>query len=297
MRNLTTGMLVALFCAMTGLAAADRITLDGVAHDGVYIRQSDSLYYVQFPETGAVQAVPKADVAPDAVQIDTDEAARAALLARWNAARTPARPLAAPSKPPAPKAPAVAPAAEAGLPALHLKGDASYDHAGDGVVPYVRMDNVPLGTALKAVLRTQGLDYTVQDNFIYISTPERIRRESFESTETRVYPFYDDAEALPKIVLRQSLPGGGVSYSGGGLGGGANYGGGQAGFGGRAGGGNNFGGGGGLQGGYGGGGYGNGGGNGNDVTAISNISDLFSTIDDRLVGEAPAQIGYGFNNR
>ncbi len=78
--------------------------------------------------------------------------------------------------------------------------------------------------------------------------------------------------------------GGQGGFGGGGQGGG--FGGGQGGFGGGQGGGQGgFGGGqGGGQGGFGGGG----GGQGGDVTATSNISDLFDTFPDEMVGETPA---------
>ncbi len=77
--------------------------------------------------------------------------------------------------------------------------------------------------------------------------------------------------------------GGGGGRSGGGYGGGSSYGGGGRGGGGYGGGGGGYGGGGG---GYGGGGRGGGG--GRDVTSLSNISDMFSTIEDSRVGELGA---------
>lgn len=90
---------------------------------------------------------------------------------------------------------------------------------------------------------------------------------------------------------------GGGSSGGGFGGGGSSFGGGGGGFGGFGGG---FGGG---QGGFGGGGRGGGGfGGGNqgvrDVTSLSNISDLFTNINDALVGETPAsQFVVGLNNQ
>lgn len=79
--------------------------------------------------------------------------------------------------------------------------------------------------------------------------------------------------------------GGGSSFGGGGFGGGGNSGGSSGGFGG---------GGGGRNGGVGGGGNNN----VRDVTALSNISDLFTSINDALVGETPAtQFVVGLNNQ
>ena len=164
-------------------------------------------------------------------------------------------------------------------------------------MPYLRLRDVPLGTALDVALRPLGLDYVDAGGFLFISTPERLARESFERVETRTYTISLD-DTLPKIVLRNPA----VTSGGGGSSGG--FSGGQGGFGGGGNGGGVGGGqGGGVgQGGFGGGGNGGGFGGGQgagfqnqDVTAISNISNLFTTIDDRLVGEAPAQIGLGIS--
>ncbi|MBI2432633.1 MAG: hypothetical protein HYV26_07170 [Candidatus Hydrogenedentes bacterium] len=259
--------------------------------------------------------------------------------------------------------------------------DYVYGPRSDGMVPYIKLQDVTLQEALKALLRPLGLDYSVQPGFIWISKPEIIRRESFEEMDTRYYELRNaGSETLFKIVLRNPLPvtsggggggfggggrggfgggggnfggggfgGGGGNFGGGGFGGGGgNFGGGgfggggfggggrsdfsqlpgsvtQGQFGGGGFGGGNFGGGGGNFGGggfgggggnFGGGGFGGGGGNfggggfggggrggggfggggfggggGLDVTAVSNISSLFSTINDEMVGEPPAVIG------
>jgi type II secretory pathway component GspD/PulD (secretin) len=207
----------------------------------------------------------------------------------------------------------------------------------DGIVPYINLKNVSLGDALSALLRTINLDYAVEQNFIWISTPRRIREESFEKLETRFYELRNAGQTtLFKIVLRNpfggsggsNIGGGGGNFGGGGFGGGSNFGGGGGSFGGGGnfggggggfgggglgggsfgggsggfgGGGGNFGGGGGN---FGGGGFGGGGGNfgggggfggrgggSNDVTQLSNISNLFSTINDLQVGEPPANPG------
>jgi hypothetical protein len=161
-----------------------------------------------------------------------------------------------------------------------------------------------LSQALDALLRPLGLDYELRDGFLYISSPDRLSREAYEQVESRMYELKQlGADTLPKIVVQnnaQTTGGfGGGGFGGGGRGGfggvgqssfgGSNsggFGGGRGGFGGGG-----FGGG---RGGFGGGGFGGGRGGGyggSDVTAISNISQLFTTIDDRLVGEAPAIIG------
>ena len=197
-----------------------------------------------------------------------------------------------------------------------------YGARSDGMVDYIRLNDVTLEQALQALLRPLKLDYSIQPGFIWISNPEIIRSESFEKIETRYYELRNaGSETLFKVPLRNAfggvssgLGGGGGGGFGGGRGGGLGGGGfgGQGGFGGGGGG---FGGGGGRSqfggggaggfsnrntggfggggGGFGGGGGGFGGGgggrSGTDVTAISNISDLFSSFDDTQVGEVPAE--------
>lgn len=177
----------------------------------------------------------------------------------------------------------------------------------DGIVSYINMRDVTLRQALRALLRPMGLDFTVQPGFIWISSPQAIRTESFEELETRYYELRNaGAETLFKIVVRNpsgrvggqgGFGGGGFGgqggFGGGGFGGQGGFGGGgfggQGGFGGGGfGGQGGFGGGGfGGQGGFGGGGFGGGGGGGQ----FSNISELFGSINDLQVGETPATIG------
>ena len=165
--------------------------------------------------------------------------------------------------PPAGAAPAPQPGAVPGSTVATSEVDEIYGEKTDGRVPYINMKNVSLAEALQALLRPLGLDYAVQPGFIWITRPSVIRRESFEKLETRYYELRNaGSETLFKVVLRNSFGG----IAGGGMGG---YGGGMGG--GRMGG---------MGGGMGGGMM--------DVTAISNISDLFTTISDMMVGEAPA---------
>ncbi len=205
------------------------------------------------------------------------------------------------------------------------------EQATDGIVPYIKLVDVPLRDALKALLRPLNLTYSIQPSFLWISTAEKIRTETFEDLETRIYELRNaGAETLFKIVVIN--PGGqGQSFGSGGGGQGGFGGGGQGGFGGGGqggfggggqggggfgggglgggggggfgGGGGGFGGGGGGQGGFGGGGQGGfgGGGQGGGNIQISNLSQLFSSIDDTIVGETPAVIGIseagtGLNN-
>lgn len=325
-----------LLAAWCLVAAADRITVDGTVYEDVYVREGGLMYYVELPE-GRVLSVAKAHVDASAVVLTADAAQREALHAAWEARREPRETPASATVSMA--EPGGSGTASGGTGSAHLAPVAGYAGttsvaASGGMVGRVSLKNVPLRDALDAILRPLNLDYSVQDDFIWISTPEKIRTESFEDLETRVYSLKGAGmnDTLPKIVLRGNASSraatgayGGGAYgrqtSAGGYGslqtGGQSYG--QASFrepgvagsryssaGGRAsagsfarsGGGYGYG----SRGGYGSGGgypspgafqggYGGGYGYGGPVPQFSNISDLFSTIDDRLVGETPAVIG------
>jgi hypothetical protein len=321
-RHLAKRLLVGCVAvAATVSVSADSITVDGVTYTNVLVKESPSLYYVQLPEEGRVITVSKSDVDPATVSYTQDDQERAALEARWRDARTPQtlQETTPPSVAPLPSQPgqaAMAPQAPgtAGMPivirdpgrAQRVIPGVGNEYVTDGYVPYVNLRNVPLKDALKATLRPMGLDYEVKENYLYVSTPERLRNTSSERLETRYYDLKGGmAETMPKIVVRNPVGvGGQMGFGGQGGFGGGGFGGGQGGFGGGGfgGGQGGFGGGGfgGGQGGFGGGGFGGGGmggggfgGGGMGAGTFSNISELFSTIDDRLVGEPPAIIGMG----
>ncbi|MBN2311866.1 MAG: M48 family metalloprotease [Candidatus Hydrogenedentes bacterium] len=52
-------------------------------------------------------------------------------------------------------------------------------YATDGVLPYIKLDDVRLKDCLKAILIPLNLDYSAQGSFIWVSTPERIKSEPF----------------------------------------------------------------------------------------------------------------------
>ena len=325
MRCCTACFFFAALLVLPMLSQADSIVVDGVTYDHVYVRESGSRYYVQIPADGRVLSVEKGKIAPGDLKLDEDKKSREALLAEWKTARGALAPLlrARPSKPRG-----GASAEEERRPSsmtLRARGDGStggrsaQDAAkSDGYVRYIKLEDVRLRDALDSLLRPLGLDYEVREGYVYISSIEKLRKETFEDTETRVYDVSGfGATTPPKIVLRSPAPVANPAYgysgNSGGYGGGyasqtrsrqvsrGGYGGGGFGGGGFGGGGNGgggFGGGGYGGGGFGGGGFGGGGfGGGRDVTALSNISDLFSTIDDRIVGEAPAVIGMQVQRR
>ena len=286
---------------------ADSLVHNGKTYNNVYVREGNTSYYAQDPATGTVTAFPKSEVGAGDVNISSDASARQVLLDQWKSAKT-NKPLpaltavaqsaltAAASAQPADPAPAD-PAPSVRAPAM--RGNAS-----------VRLQNVPLRDALRVTLRGQNLDYQVRDNYIYVSTPQRLRQEPLDALQSRAYSVAGAtaSDTLPKIVLRN--PGGAYPQMGYGGGMGGGYGGGMGGGYGMGGGAYGMSGGMGM-GGYGGGmgGYGGGmgmGGMGGGMggmgmrggmmgggQAFSNISDLFFNIDDRLVGETPAVIGVG----
>ncbi len=265
-------LLAAGLMAWAGNAAADAIRVDGTWQHDVYIEASERMFYVLVPKTGTVRNISKAEVDAEDVVITEDAAARRALRARWkaqNQARKTDRTLQAelPShtttnnEKPAPTRKTARHEQDASA-----SDPAPDDHPTDGVVHQIRLDNVEAGVALQAIARSLGLDYQDVGTHVLVSTPQRRRTETPEPVEPYVQHLRGPARtALPKIIVRN--PSGALAAGGGGM---------RGGYGAAGGGG-------GMRGGYGAAG-------GGDVTAIGNISDLFSTIDDRMVGEAPAPI-------
>lgn len=317
-RNLAVAAVLTFAVGLAGNGAADEIVIGGVSYKDVLVRSTDTMYYVQTPENGKVITATRGQVSPDSVRISENEAERAGILAQWKA-NNPSHQEKLAHQERMKEIEALAASSESQrevAPTLRLQGDGTAAEIramrSDGYVPYIKLKDVPLMSALDAILRPMGLDYRIYGDIVYVSSPELLRRESFEGMETRTYQFNGD-DTMHKIVLRNpfSVTGNTLGQSTGGFGGGAGgfgggFGGNRGGFGGGGFGGQGGFGGGGLggqggfgggglggQGGFGGGGFGGGGG-GADVTATSNISDLFSNIDDRLVGEAPAVIGNGY---
>jgi beta-lactamase regulating signal transducer with metallopeptidase domain len=169
----------------------------------------------------------------------------------------------------------------------------------------IYLKDIPLKDALSAILSQMGLSYKVQPEFIWVSRPDVLRRESFEPLETRYYLLQNvGGESLPKVAMMNyggpaGGPGGYGQYGasrGYGNPGGGGYG--QYGTGGGYG--NRSGGMYGNRGGYGGGsGYsssGTSGGYGSygaRSAGFSNISQLFVPVNHALVGEPEPVIGLG----
>jgi type II secretory pathway component HofQ len=74
----------------------------------------------------------------------------------------------------------------------------------------VRLKNVPLKQALAVMLRSVGLEFAVYDHFIYVSTPDRVRRESLEKLKTRFYSLKSSGtRSLPKVLVTDPATGAG----------------------------------------------------------------------------------------
>ncbi len=72
----------------------------------------------------------------------------------------------------------------------------------------IRLKDVPLESALAAIVRGAGLNYAVYNNFIYVSTPYRIRHEPLVNPTSRTIRMKSGAsESLPKIVVRNPASG------------------------------------------------------------------------------------------
>ena len=279
-------ILCALTVTMSALvASADSITANGKQYDGVIVRESGTRYYIANPSDGKAFSVAKSEVAPESVEI-LPASERATLQREWEFNAGYAQKDATEQRAALDQKNGGPSAAEPIR--ITAPPDAAYEtngkYATDGIVDHVKLQNVPLREALDATLRPLNLTYATDGNILFVTTPDRARTESSGGTASRGYTLADASGTLPKIVVQNS---GGPSAAGNaGFGGGQGGGIGQGGFGGGGGGG--FGGG-GFTGGGGAGGAG--GGFGGGGVQISNISQLFSTIDDRLVGETPAVIG------
>ncbi len=71
------------FLTLAGAVSADTITVKGVVYKDVYVRESDSRYYVQLPREGRTISVARAEVKPDSIVLTADDTEREALLKQW----------------------------------------------------------------------------------------------------------------------------------------------------------------------------------------------------------------------
>ncbi len=319
----SVAFLLVLMAAVPAPVWSDSITVGDRDYTGVYLREGASMYYIQDPADGSIVNAPKTSAKPGSVAIDMDSERREALLAAWKAKR------AAQASPDGGVAISkdarraatlaviarhsqAAEDADSKAPILRGKRPETVDSdpgakparqeiaTGNGYVPYINLRDVPLRDALSALLGTMNLDYTVQDDIVWIGSPGDIRTGSFDGMETQYYALRSAiGETLPKIVVSNPAADAAFARGGGGFGGGGG-GGAGGGFGGAGGGGGGAAGGAGAAGGGGGaarGGGAAGGGGGQSSATFSNISELFFSIDDRLVGETPNLIAQQYGVR
>lgn len=74
------GGVIGALCVACATAAADTITVEGVTHEGVYIDEGASRWYVRVPGEGRTWSVAKQDAQ---VEIEADPKARKELLSTW----------------------------------------------------------------------------------------------------------------------------------------------------------------------------------------------------------------------
>jgi type II secretory pathway component GspD/PulD (secretin) len=77
-----------------------------------------------------------------------------------------------------------------------------YDNTVDRLEIFVtiHVSDLPLESALNGMLRQHGLGFSIERDFIYISTPDILRGSSFEQLETRFYHLKDSSRvSLPKL--------------------------------------------------------------------------------------------------
>lgn len=309
------GSILLVLALLPALSTADSIQIGDRVLENVVVRETDSRYYVQNPSDGTVESFDKSEV--ESVAFGDDPAKRNALRRQWRAeaesvstaehalsvseervaelrARIEAQPELKTDVPTFVK--------KNNTPRRQNNPNDTIQIVTDGMLYNVNLRNVPLRDALEVLLRPLNLEYAVKNGMIEVGAAGQSRVRSMSELERRIYSLNAQGETLPKIIVQnpggQALGMAGGGFGGGGFAtGGGGFGGGQQGFGGggfAAGGrGGGFGGGGGA-GGFGGGGRGGGfggAGGGGGHPQISNISQLFTTIDDRQVGEVPAVIG------
>jgi len=204
-------MFLVIVASSSSMARADEIRFGGAAYTDVLVREGASMYYVQFPETGVIRQVPKERV--DSLTLSADPKKRDALSRQWketkNARNNPIEQTSTITKIVAPpdsmpvNAQVTAdpvPRRERAYSTSLVRGTAD-EYVTDGMVDRVKLVNVPLRQALKALLRSQNLDFAVEDHFIWISTPDRIRHEPFKDLTTKYYTLNNaGAETLFKLV-------------------------------------------------------------------------------------------------
>jgi type II secretory pathway component GspD/PulD (secretin) len=80
----------------------------------------------------------------------------------------------------------------------------------------IHVSELPLESALNGMFRQHGLGFSIERNFIYISTPDVLRGSSFEQLETRFYHLKDTSRiVMPKLEATTVSGGMGIEVGGG----------------------------------------------------------------------------------
>jgi len=319
-----TMKMCAVVCAAASLiawgAAADAIALDDITHHNVIVSETASLYYVQFPENGTVISVLKDEVSPDSVSISPDDTERANLKRLWRENHDARRKDLLSASDPSAVTPLKKTQASTSVSAEKSTAHTRSSETQSSVTP--REQGF---TANTKAARSRSSAY----NNPYVSSygsnqagtgsgnrrgnqygggqygPGQYGEEGYGGgygggraqhfgNISELFSTIDDrlvGETPAQIGIRGAYTPYGAQYGGGQYGSqqyGRQYNGGRS-VGGQFGGGQYSGGYGGGQ--YSGGQHGRGGNGGGRAGHFGNISELFSTIDDRLVGETPAIIG------
>ncbi len=232
---------------MCGYVMADTVITREKTYFDVYVMEGIHSFYILLPETGAIESIIKKD--EDVISVIMDEPEkRVELKKKWDEKQTVSRGISKISEEKKGKesVPPTKTSKEQTTLISKRKGNASLSYSNDGIQTY---PGDVTGTTLPGTLYSANV------------LPRTVN--------SRTYGFYNtgSGDSLPKIVLRNP------PVSGGGYAGMNNFRYGMNAYPGAGGMGRMS------------MGYGYGMGMFRDVTVISNISDLFSTIDDRLVGE------------
>ena len=75
-----------------------------------------------------------------------------------------------------------------------------FEYVTDGILPRVRLSDISCGEALKAMLRSLGLYYSIEDGFVWISTPELIAKESFTELTPESEAARKDDGAIDRFI-------------------------------------------------------------------------------------------------
>lgn len=248
LKNKTLIVLYLIYGLIYGYSTADTLITHEKTYHDVYIMEGIHSFYILLPETGTIESVLKKDINNNKIFVDEPEK-RIALKRKWDEKRTESTRLSDVRKEVLEKNESKhyvsEPTSRLSRFVLKQKGNASQNHISDSF-SYFQEDNT---------------NYALPGSTYPLNSSHR-------KVDSKAYGFYNSrsSDSLPKVVLRNP-PASGRGYPAGSPM--MNYG---------------------MNAFPGGGmgrmpvGYGAGGMFG-DVTVISNISDLFSTIDDRLVGE------------